>query len=195
MHAQPFRLIPFDANTSCPVEITGTLIRDARALHVAFRISGAIEQVTFAPRNAAPARKNELWRNTCFELFAKRPDDTAYWEYNLAPSGDWNAYRFTHYRSPLQPEPQITDIQIETDIEHVRLTGVRAVLPLSPELIGHALTLGITSVIEDRTGAISYFALRHGTKPDFHDASCFTFIIDASVKPPLPLGEGRVRGS
>lgn len=178
MRAHEFRLVPFQTPMFA-IEITGSVAFQSGALSVTYRIGGAVEHVKYTGAAARPARKNELWRSTCFELFAKLPDSTEYWEYNLAPNGDWNAYRFTRYRGELHPEAQIADIKIATTSSPSGLASLSVKLPLPSPLLGRKLAIGISSVIEDRDGNVHYFALRHGgTKPDFHDPFGFLIEID-----------------
>jgi hypothetical protein len=180
----PFRLVPFEtpSTSALDLHISGTLARTADALQLAFALRGVVERVKFAAATAHASRKNELWRTTCFELFVKIPDDARYWEYNLAPSGDWNAYRLAGYRAGLQPETEVADINVETERAGSDLKGLRAALPLPATARNRRLAVGISSVIEDRSGAIHYFALRHGgAKPDFHDPASFTLALDPTT--------------
>jgi len=185
--SQNSRLLPFntsakstaDAAPAPAIEITGKLALQDSSLSVAYQITSPPNTVKYTTPNPHPSRQNDLWRTTCFELFAKPFSRTEYWEYNLAPSGDWNAYRFTAYRSELQAEEQISDIAIETEIANSTLVGLKAVLPLPTALIGQKLAIGITCVIEDTAGNMHYFALQHpGAKPDFHDPAGFVLTLD-----------------
>jgi hypothetical protein len=187
MPAASFRLVPFEVSgvpagdfaPALNIEITGTVELQAGTVSVTYHISGATERVKYSGVGAQPARQNELWRTTCFELFIKSTSATEYWEVNLAPSRAWNVYHFTAYRSELQPELRIADINIVTEVAQARLTHLRVAVPLPPPLAGHKLAIGISSVIEDTAGNLYYFALRHrGAKPDFHDQSCFDIILD-----------------
>ena len=177
MPVKKFRLVPFALPLD--IEITGTVALVNDALNVTYVIAGATERIKFASTSPQPSRKNELWRTTCFELFMKLPVAAEYWEFNLAPSLDWNAYRFTNYRSALQQEAHIADIKIATEVANRNLTRLQAMLPLPSRVIAQPLAIGISSVIEDHEGNMHYFALRHaGTKPDFHDPAGFDIKID-----------------
>ncbi len=50
------------------------------------------------PEWKSPARADELWGTTCFELFLAEAADSAYYEFNFSPSSQWAAYAFTGYR-------------------------------------------------------------------------------------------------
>ena len=187
MPTQFFRLVPFaysgtsDSDIALPldIEITGTVSLANDTLDVIYLIAGTTERIKFASASPRPSRKDELWRTTCFELFMKLPMATEYWEFNLAPSHDWNAYRFTNYRSALQQEAHVADTKIATELTNQNFTRLQATLPLPSRVLGQPLAIGISSVIEDREGNLHYFSLRHaGTKPDFHDPAGFDIKID-----------------
>lgn len=119
-------------------------------------------------------RTDGLWRHTCFEAFIRPAGADAYFEFNLAPSGQWAAYRFSGYRegmAPLEiPAPRIawrnTDQGNELTAE-VDLSSV-------PELAGAVWDAALTAVIEGTDGRTGYWALAHPAgKPDFHDRTGF----------------------
>lgn len=188
MHSHFFQLVPFavpgqsNGESVAPpaIEITGSIALEASTVRVIYRLSGATGRIKFASTDEVKSvRKNELWRTTCFEMFMKPPARAAYWEYNLAPDGGWNVYHFTGYRSPLQPELQITEIELAPEIAQTDLVGLQAKLPLPAPLLGQKLAIGISAVIEARDGRLHYFALRHpAAKPDFHDPAGFDIHLD-----------------
>ena len=55
-------------------------------LRVKFTLQGLVNQIHFS-QIAQPERTDELWKDTCFELFCGRADDGSYVEFNFAPSG------------------------------------------------------------------------------------------------------------
>lgn len=129
------------------------------------------------PPPAAPGRKDELWRHTCFELFVRPDNGPAYREFNFSPSGTWAAYDFDGYRSGMRPAP--------TPAPAIACRVEGGALALEAHLSGAALPAGIrlhlalSAVIEDRHGQLSYWALRHpAEKPDFHHTGGFTLSID-----------------
>ena len=72
-------------------------LREGAVLAVRFVLEGDLDQIA-VPQPAAPDRADELWKHTCFEAFVRAPGAMAYREFNLAPSGRWQAYDFTGYR-------------------------------------------------------------------------------------------------
>ena len=129
------------------------------------------------PVLAGGARKDDLWKRTCFEAFICVPGGDAYYELNLSPSTEWAAYRFDGFRAGMaNAEGAITPT-----LEWIS-TGdgyeLRALADLSG-LIGLAADapwrIGLTAVIEDGPDQLSYWALTHppGVQ-DFHNADGWT---------------------
>jgi hypothetical protein len=140
--------------------------RTVTGVRLVFRARGETARIRL-PRPAAPARRDGLWRTTCFEAFLARPAG-GYAEYNFAPSGEWAAYSFTGYRAgmaPLDiPAPQIACRTTPDRLE----VAVDLALPFAPA------RLGLAAVIEAQDGHISYWALAHpAAKPDFHHPDSF----------------------
>lgn len=138
-------------------------------------LTGAIDTV-WLPEAGPPARADELWRRTCFEAFIKPADSEAYVEVNVAPSRQWAAYRFNGYRTGATPlsEMPAPDIDVETTSEHC---AVRVALDLGAVAdwpLDAPWRLGLSAVIEETNGRLSYWALTHPPgKADFHHASAF----------------------
>jgi hypothetical protein len=136
--------------------------------------------------SAEPARRDELWRTTCFEAFVCEQPGGAYVELNLSPSNEWAAYGFTSYRSDMRPLEQVPDPEIRVVADeallelfaNVDLTGVPAVSILKPWYVG------ISAVIEGADGNRSYWALAHPPgEPDFHHRDCFALQLPPPKRP------------
>lgn len=132
------------------------------ALH--YRLRGALGDLVVPPPAAAPARTDGLWEHTCFEAFVSLGGD-GYLEFNIAPSGQWAAYRFDGYRqgmTPLEIDPPRVEVARASRLD------VRVDLALPP---AGPVRLGLTAVIEAADGGLSYWALAHSPgPPDFHRA-------------------------
>jgi hypothetical protein len=133
----------------------------------------------FLPSVTAPARTDELWRRTCFEVFVRAPGE-AYYEFNFAPSTQWAAYRFSGTRSAMRVASEISAPHVE-----VRSNGACFELQVSLELPSDAACrLGLSAVIEETSGRLSYWALAHPPgKADFHHSDCFALELPATVRP------------
>lgn len=141
-------------------------------IRLAFDID-SIGDTVLIPAPKPRAFQDGLWRHTCFELFARRADG-AYREFNFSPSTDYAVYDFAEYRTGMTP----VTASIAPSIQP-RRGGLSADILLSSSLLkpaGHpAARLGVATVIEERNGTLSYWALRHPREtPDFHARDGFT---------------------
>jgi hypothetical protein len=138
------------------------------------------------PAVTAPARADELWRHTCFEAFLRPAPSAAYVEFNFAPSTHWAAYRFGAYRAGMSVASDVNMPRIDVRSRDESLE-VQAVLDLEgiADLPSDAAwRLGLSAVIEETSGRISYWALAHPPgRPDFHHSDCFALELPARVEP------------
>jgi hypothetical protein len=147
---------------------------DERAFSLRYRAIGDIDRLLL-PAEQPSCRADLLWQHTCFEAFLRLQDIPSYAELNFSPSTCWAAYRFDDYRQgmmqlELPAAPSIVcqrgsrefelDVQLET-----------------PQWLATAqadLRIALASVIEDRQGRLSYWALAHpSAQPDFHHPDAF----------------------
>lgn len=141
------------------VERSGDLLR------LDYRVSGRIGGLRLPPAGP-PERRDGLWRHSCFEAFLGHEQD--YLELNLSPSAAWAAYRFGGYRSDMR-EAGIATPAIAT-ARTLDLFGLKA----EARIPGWEGRLGLSAVIEEENGGLSYWALAHPPgAPDFHHPSCF----------------------
>ena len=115
-------------------------------------------------------RAEKLWETTCFEAFLRSPGEEAYREWNFAPSGDWAAYDFTSHReSRTEADAAAPYIRVEDNLTWWAV-GATIAVPSRKRY-----ELGLATVLEEKDGTKSYWALAHpeGDKPDFHDAAYF----------------------
>lgn len=169
VHLQPHPAHPPSTLTSLDARIE----RTAEGFTVTYELQADISALRI-PAPATPARTDELWKATCFELFLKRPDSTAYFEFNFSPSTQWAAYGFTNTREGMSPFADANPIiECECKSDSLLLT---ASLRLPTDL---PLAASVTAVIEDAKSAKSYWALAHPAhKPDFHHPD--SFVLDLS---------------
>jgi hypothetical protein len=148
-------------------------------LLVRFRLEGKPEELR-VPEPVEPARTDELWKHTCFEVFLKPSLSKRYYEFNFSPSGLWAAYLFEDYRRGMQPvaaiaRPPIRATPRETGLDVEVQIGLRGLIGVGGS---QTLKLGIAAVIEETNDFLSYWALAHLTsKPDFHHPDSFACAI------------------
>ena len=125
-----------------------------------------------------PARRDELWKTTCFEFFMCVVGDPGYFEFNFSPSGEWAAYRFDSYRAGMQ----LLDLDCEPRFLWEG-RNERSVTKVDLELNflkPGPLQIALSAVIEEVDGTKSYWALAHPPgKPDFHHPDCFALTLPA----------------
>lgn len=152
-------------------------------LMLSYTVTGMMSDILLPPALAA-TRGDQLWQHTCFEAFVRVAPDAEYYEFNFAPSTQWAAYRFSGYRSGRRVANEIEAPRIEVQSEPGSCT-LRASLNLRglPALARQtSWQIGLSAVIEDMTGGLSYWALAHPPgKPDFHHADCFAHEFSAAV--------------
>lgn len=158
--------------------LRGIAVRVAAArdggLTLVYAFCGDLRRLRVPPP-AAPGRADGLWRHTCCEVFVVGSDAPAYREFNFSPGGAWQAYAFRGYRDggPLQP--------VESPVIHWHSTDCILTASMAPGALppGRRLRLGLTAVVEDAQGRLSYWALRHPPgRPDFHHTDGFALDLE-----------------
>ncbi len=85
-------------------------------------------------------------------------------------------------RWPLRADELDAKIAVQRRAETLDLSAVLQLTDLPGIRPDVCLSLGLSAVIEDRSGALSYWALKHPPgKPDFHHADSFTLQIEPVV--------------
>jgi hypothetical protein len=120
-----------------------------------------------------PSRQvHSLWRHTCCEAFVMAGEGPGYREFHFSPSGEWAVYAFRSYREGGELEGELAPgIVVHRSGDRLELHAeIRPVFLPS----GRSLRLGLSAVVEDADGMLSYWALRHHPgKPDFHHTDAF----------------------
>jgi hypothetical protein len=137
-----------------------------------YRLTGVLSELIL-PAQAPPAQADDLWRHTCFEAFVRAGEDEGYCELNFSPSSRWAAYRFSGYRSDMEPAdlPAVVVAAASTD----QVLELSASADLSRVVPARAVwRLGLSAVVEAAEGGVSYWALAHpAERPDFHHPESF----------------------
>ena len=168
---------PCDAITRIEVEVSRAAYAGL-ALH--FIVTGDIAALRLPPRQVEPARADELWKTTCFEAFIRTDQDDGYVEINLSPSSLWAAYYFDGYREGMAMADAVLllgQMVQQASAERYELLGRLQLGEFAPDL---PWRLGLSAVIEETSGAKSYWALAHAPgKPDFHHPDAFALDLPA----------------
>jgi len=172
-------------------------------LSLIYRLRGALNEIHLPvePLLSSQSRAHELWKDTCFEWFLKTNSKTQYWEFNIAPTGQWNFYELSDYRSNLQESPLISACQLRSEVHSIPTSknhsdnSVHEASQLDEKGFGvyslyfnaslHSFfnqpteiqcqwSMALTAVIRWKSGQTSYYSLQHPKdKPDFHHPAGF----------------------
>jgi hypothetical protein len=185
---QEFELLPWrsaaELESNLPdLKITGWIDRSGDILEIQYQLIGDLDAVAIAAPVGTPSRRFELWEATCLEFFLAPIGQHHYWEFNLSPSGDWNVFRLDDYRQGLRNEEQFQTLPFEVTHQNrelslflrVDLGGLIEACASSSDDRHQPLVAGVTTVIQNRAGDFSYWALCHpGPEADFHRRDSFT---------------------
>ncbi len=160
-------LLPHPSTADGPINaVEVQLERDGAVLWLRYVVEGEVDEVAW-PAPEPQARADELWRHTCMEVFVRTDD--GYREYNLSPSGRWASYAFSAPRSGMRDADEVATV--------LGLDGAKDLVGLEARVelpVGFTGQVGLSAVIKDRRGHISYWALAHPSdKPDFHHPASF----------------------
>ncbi len=180
-------------STPCPAihRVTVQTGREGSRLALKYRLEGDIDALAIPPV-APPQRADGLWQTTCFEVFitvlpqtgsvlkTEPVFDSGYYEFNFSPSTAWAAYAFTRYRQGMAMANLSEPVKIAVcrDIGWLELESVANLggLGLPNEGTWH---LGLSAVIRQKSGDLSYWAYAHPQgKPDFHHPDSFAFELE-----------------
>jgi len=168
-------LLPFARTSEGPVRaLVASAKRQGRgSLHFRYVLDVTELSAVRIPELRTPRQADELWKHTCFEAFIAVGGEE-YVELNFSPSTEWAAYSFTSYRKGMAHVALLAPPHIEVARSAAQL-AVDARVEMPRPLTGDAkLRIALTAVIEDDSGRIFYWALKHAPdKPDFHHAAGF----------------------
>ena len=170
-------LVPFQSlpDFKDKLSIDAKLEAQSQGFLLSFEIRGSgTELVSISGAATLPIRKNELWKETCFECFFGIANSKKYFEFNGSPSGNWALYSFEDYRQGMKDEVVVSPPElIKFEKSPGMILCVWQIPYFSEELIQNA---SITTVIKSApsSGVPEYWALKHsGDQPDFHLRSSF----------------------
>jgi hypothetical protein len=149
-------------------------------LAVSYSLEGDVDRLR-VPSPRTPRIAERLWQHTCCEIFVARKRSPAYHEFNFGPSGEWAAYAFVRYRDGgLLAEDELNPgITIRSTAATFELDARVPLGRLSPRHLDAGLVLGLSAIVEDESGTLSYWALRHPPgAPDFHHPDAFALELD-----------------
>ena len=170
-----FQLRPYETGPSMgSLFLCGYLVRRSGELNIEYRLEGGLDCIRWPGTSRAQSRCHELWRQTCFELFFGVKGDPSYREVNLSPSGCWNVYHFTDYRTGMREDTSLGHPVFRVICDNAFWSLV-CTINLKGFIDDHFdLEVGVCSVLQTTDGNLSYWAIDHPeTVPDFHNRTGF----------------------
>ena len=174
-----FNLIPYDPTAPPEITIDCELNETEDSFFISYKLQGELSMIDLGVGLPNHSRVLKLWEKTCFELFIKNEED-AYIEFNFSPEFEWNCFYFASKGNNLSEYSRMDSVKIDIllsiDIFHLIVELDKKKFPDS--FFKGELRAGITSVIQEKTEKLSYWALSHHDKrPNFHDFKSFTAIV------------------
>jgi hypothetical protein len=165
-----YNLIPFKAD-SHPFSLSSELTVTNESVFISYKLQGDLSGLDLGEGHPHRARVIKLWEKSCFELFIKNPQDS-YIEFNFSPVFEWNAFYFVKKGDELKEYAPMNEIKVDVflsdDVFQLIVEIAKEKFPAG--FFGPNLEVGITSVVKDKKGSLSYWALSHcDTRPNFHD--------------------------
>jgi hypothetical protein len=171
---QSFTLQPFEPDDLL-LSINGLVEYQQGLLEVHYALQGDLTQVLFPDAIDMPGRKFALWEATCLEFFVAIVGRADYWEFNLAPNGNWQVFHLNDYREGLKDEAAINYLPfgVKRDEQELQLDLSIDLTCLFPP--DTKLEMAVTAVIQASSSEeYSYWSLQHGGEmADFHRRADF----------------------
>lgn len=170
-----FSLLPYEAATAPKITIDCELNKTSDSLFISYKLQGTLGTIDMGTGTPKHARILKLWEKTCFELFIK-DEKNSYIEFNFSPDFEWNCFYFENKGDALLEYKRMElvkfDILFSNELVHVIVELQKKMFP--DHFFEGNLSVGITSVIKEKTGSLSYWALsHHDIKPNFHNFKSF----------------------
>jgi hypothetical protein len=172
-----FSLIPYDLKTAPQCVFQIELNQNAECLFISYGLKENLETLDFGSPTPHKERVMKLWEKTCFEIFVKNEKDS-YVEFNFSANFEWNCFYFQKKGDALKEWERMnrpaTDILLSMD-QYFLVAEIRKEL-FPPGFFdgAHELSVGISGVLKEKSGGLSYWALsHHDSRPNFHDFRSF----------------------
>ena len=128
------------------------------------------------PKQTKQQRVDNLWLDTCFELFIANVNDDRYWEINISPSTEWNIYQFRSYKDDMRESNSlITPIIKRYRYDNKYYLSFES--KVQRDIWSRELQINLCVILLDIKGVRQFYSIeRRKGSPDFHDRDYFTKI-------------------
>jgi hypothetical protein len=178
-----FTLIPFPGQDHPNLSFCSEFNQNDGSLYISYKLSGDLSSIDLGEGKPHHSRVLKLWEKTCFELFIQN-SKKEYVEFNFSPVFEWNSFYFEKKGDPLKEFQKMDgvklDILLSLDVFHLIVEIDKKKFPVnffdkSENGVFH-LSAGITGVVKEKSGRLSYWALEHADqRPNFHHPDSFKY--------------------
>ncbi len=157
------------------IKVYATIELKRENLKVEYEIVGDVSDYHF-PKESQQKRANELWKDTCFELFIANASSKEYYEINISPSTEWNAYHFKSYKEEMKESDALFPPFIQT--QHLLNRCIFSFqMSFQESILEKELELNLALILLDNQGIRHFYAInRRKEFPDFHDRGYYNFL-------------------
>ena len=142
-----------------------------------FRLDGDVSRIV-VPEPAPSARRDNLWKTTCFEIFWQPIGQPGYVEFNLSPSGQWASYDFDSFREGMRDAP-VDAISVSCSHAHTDRAGELVLEASIAAQLPSPAQVALNAIVEHPDGALQFWALAFPPgPPEFHSEACRQLIVE-----------------
>ena len=143
---------------------------------IEYEITADLSQYNF-PKETKQQRANELWRDTCFELFIANNSSQEYYEINISSSTEWNTYHFESYKKEMQESNKFSVPSIQNQQSNNRYS-FSFEMNFQEDIFEKKLLINLAVILLDRDGVRQFYSINRREKlPNFHDRNGFDLLI------------------
>ena len=137
-------------------------------ISINFTLTGEINPYIFNPPRLQ-TRKDELWKESCFELFLAHKNSPNYYELNISPSTEWNFYSFSDYKTDMKPN-NYTSTPFITSSKSKNEFRLSFDIELDEKILGDNLIFNLAVILLDKNGTRHFYSInRKDGNVNFHD--------------------------
>ena len=145
-------------------------------MKIEYEIIGDLSSYSF-PKKTKQKRANELWKDTCFELFIANYSSTEYYEINTSPSTEWNAYHFTSYKKEMRESDLFSPPRISFYQSDNRYT-FSFEMTFRKNIFDKELLINLAVILLDKEEKRHFYSInRQNSSPDFHNRELYPKLV------------------
>ena len=157
--------------------VTAAITPTQTGCEAEFRLDGDVSRIVL-PEAAPPARRDNLWKTTCFEIFWQPIGQPGYVEFNLSPSGQWASYDFDSFREGMRDAP-VDAISVSCSHAHSDGAGELVLKASIAADLPSPAQIALNAIVEHPDGGLQFWALAFPPgPPEFHSEACRQMIVE-----------------